>query len=88
MVLSGTSLVDKSCICFYFAIFALLCCVGDRVLSDQSGRRIAHVLGLVSFPVGFRVYVGGGAVFIVGCVLRRRKCVLVSGLTRFRRDEL
>lgn len=75
MVLSGTSLVDKSCICFYFAVFALFCCVGNRVLLDQSGRRIAHVLRLVSFPFGVRVYVEGGAVFIVGCVLRRKKCV-------------
>lgn len=69
---SGTNLVDKSCVpvCFYLVLLSLLCCDGSRVL--LVGRAYYHVWGLV-FPIGFRVCVEEGAVFIVRCVLRENK---------------
>lgn len=87
MVLSGTSLVDMSFLCFfYFALFALLCCVGNRVL--LVGQAYCPRVGLVLFPIGFGVYVEEGAVFIVRCVFTQKERCLVSAVARLGRDEL
>lgn len=86
MVLSGTSLVDMSFLCFFTLLF-LLCCAVLVIGVLVVGQAYCPRVGLVLFPIGFGVYVEEGAVFIVGCVLRKKKGA-VPAVARLRRDEL